>query len=73
MDGVLPVDLKRIEADSEKIITRFYRACIGWIRYKPLLIYITQREQYESKIAEMRSKLEKTLLMCAVILINQSL
>ncbi|NMB18642.1 MAG: hypothetical protein GX984_04215 [Erysipelothrix sp.] len=61
MDGVLPVDLKRIEANSEKVITRFYRACIGWIRYKPLLIYITQREQYEGKIAEMRSKLEKTL------------
>lgn len=57
MDGVLPTKLKYIEADSEKIITRFYRACIGWIRYKPLLMYITQRENYDSKIKEMREQL----------------
>lgn len=61
MDGVLPTKLKYIQADSEKIITRFYRACIGWIRYKPLLIYITQRENYEIKIEEMREKLQVTL------------
>lgn len=61
MDGVLPTKLKYIQADSEQIITRFYRACIGWIRYKPLLIYITQREHYEVKIEEMREKLLVTL------------
>lgn len=61
MDGVLPIKLKYIQADSEKIITRFYRACIGWIRYKPLLIYITQRENYEHKIKEMREQLTATL------------
>jgi hypothetical protein len=61
MYGVLPTKLKYIQADSEPIITRFYRACIGWIRYKPLLIYITQRESYESKIEEMRKQLFTTL------------
>nr|WP_312578259.1 hypothetical protein [Sedimentibacter sp.] len=61
MDGVLPTKLKYIQADSEKIVTRFYRACIGWIRYKPLLIYITQRENYETKIEEMRKQLKVTL------------
>ena len=29
MDGVLPIKLKYIRADSERIITRFYLACIG--------------------------------------------
>lgn len=61
MYGVLPTKLKYIEADSEQIITRFYNACIGWIRYKPLLLYITQREHYESKIEEMRERLLTTL------------
>lgn len=61
MDGVLPIKLKYIKADSEQIVTRFYRACIGWIRYKPLLLYITQREHYEEKIEEMRVKIDATL------------
>lgn len=61
MDGVLPIKLKYITADSKAITTRFYNACIGWIRYKPLLIYITQRDQYEEKIQEMREQLDKTL------------
>lgn len=61
MDGVLPVKLKYIKADSEAIINRFYKACIGWIRYKPLLLYITQRENYNIKIEEMRENLRITL------------
>ena len=61
MDGVLPIKLKYIQADSEKISDRFYHACIGWIRYKPLLIYITQRDQYEDKIKEMREQLAVTI------------
>jgi hypothetical protein len=61
MDGVLPISLKPVCADSEKIVTRFYKACIGWIRYKPLLLYITQRDAYEQKIQEMREKLNATI------------
>ncbi len=61
MDGVLPLRLKKIEADSQQIVTRFYHACIGWVRYKPLLLYITQREHYEERINEMRSKLAASL------------
>lgn len=59
--GVLPTRLKFIEADCEPIITRFYKACIGWIRYKPLLLYITQPESYLEKINEMRENLHATL------------
>ena len=61
MDGVLPTHLKYISADSEAIVTRFYQACIGWIRYKPLLIYITRREEYEEAINKMRENLKSTL------------
>lgn len=61
LEGVLPIRLKFIKADSEQITSRFYKACIGWIRYKPLLLYITQPEQYEAKIEEMRKKLYQVL------------
>lgn len=61
LEGVLPIRLKFIKADTEQITTRFYKACIGWIRYKPLLLYITQPDHYEEKIKEMREQLNETL------------
>ncbi|MDD2497227.1 MAG: hypothetical protein PHY90_03690 [Desulfitobacteriaceae bacterium] len=61
LEGVLPTRLKFVEADNEQITTRFYKACIGWIRYKPLLLYVTQPDTYEEKIEEMREKLKETL------------
>jgi len=61
MNGVLPIKLKNIPADSEAIVNRFYRACIGWVRYKPLLIYITQQDHYEEKIEEMREQIAASL------------
>ncbi len=61
LHGVLPVRLKFIKADTEKIIKRFYNACIGWIRYKPLLLYITERSSYEKKINEIEKRLEESL------------
>jgi hypothetical protein len=61
LEGVLPIKLKFIKADTDKISIRFYNACIGWVRYKPLLLYITHPEHYEEKIREMREKLSVTL------------
>jgi hypothetical protein len=61
LEGVLPMRLKFIKADSDIIINRFHRACLGWIRYKPLLLYITVPEIYKEKIEEMREQLTETL------------
>ncbi len=61
LEGVLPTRLKFIKAGTDQIITRFYKACIGWIRYKPLLLYITTPDSYEEKIEEMREQLNQTL------------
>ncbi len=61
LDGVLPIHLHRIEANSEAIVNRFLKACIGWVRYKPLLLKITAPDQYDEKIAQMRRSLEQTL------------
>ncbi|HWQ50329.1 MAG TPA: hypothetical protein VN369_00885 [Terriglobales bacterium] len=61
MDGVLPVHLRPITADDEAVVSRFYRACIGWVRYKPLLLYLTQPGLYDEKIRDMRDRLAETL------------
>ena len=61
LDGVLPTRLQPIKADSPHIVDRFYKACIGWIRYKPLLLYITRRDEYDARIEEMRALLAQTL------------
>lgn len=61
MNGVLPVKLKNIQADSEEIVDRFYHACIGWVRYKPLLLFITQQDEYVEKIEEMRKQIAASL------------
>ena len=53
--------MKYIKADSEQITNRFYQACIGWIRYKPLLLYITNQEHYEEKIKVMREQIASSL------------
>ncbi len=50
-----------VTADTEQTTARFYKACIGWIRYKPLLLYITQPDCYGGKIEDMRKKLKANL------------
>lgn len=61
LSGVLPTALKPIKADSKQIVKRFYNACIGWTRYKPLLLYITNPSEYEVKMREMETYLSDTL------------
>jgi hypothetical protein len=57
LDGVLPLQLKRIEPDNQIIVNRFYKACIGWVRYKPLYLYITKPERFEEETNSVRGKL----------------
>jgi len=61
LDGALPIHLKHITAESPKIVTRFVNACIGWVRYKPLLVYITQPEKYKEQTQSIRLALEKSI------------
>lgn len=61
MDGVLPTKFRYVKADSERIILRFYNACIGWIRYKPLYLYITQKNNYKKYISKIDNCLSLTL------------
>jgi hypothetical protein len=61
LTGVLPNKLEEMKADSGVNTKRFLKASIGWIRYKPLLVYITQRENYETEIMKMRENLAQVI------------
>lgn len=61
LSGVLPTELAPITAHSQAIVTRFLNACIGWVRYKPMLLYITDPKGYAAKVAQMRQTLNEVL------------
>lgn len=66
--GVLPGHFKSMNLSSAAIYKRFLKAAVGWIRYKPLLLYITRRESYEQEIAAMRRNLDAVIpKMCAFL------
>ena len=61
MDGQYPKVLRKINVREERVKSRFLRATMGWIKYKPLLLYIENKETYRQKIEEMTEKLEETV------------
>jgi hypothetical protein len=66
LNGVLPIELKPIENTSSIVLNRFVSATIGWIRYKPLLVYITDRDNFEATMETMEGNLKHTIpKMCA--------
>lgn len=73
LKGVLPTKLQRVESTkSHAVIDRFLKACKGWVRYKPLYTYITQREKYEDIMKNTREKLELTIpKICAFFNMNE--
>lgn len=46
LSGVLPDHLKAIDTATPFASKRFLQAAIGWIRYKPLLVFITRPQEY---------------------------
>ena len=61
MRGQYPKKLRRIKTDEEDIQSRFLKASKGWIRYKPLLMYIQDRENYKNNIKVTLEKLEESV------------
>ncbi len=59
MKNRFPAKLRKIESDEDNIEQRFLKASIGWIKYKPLLMYIENPETYRERIEKVQEKLEK--------------
>ena len=53
MEEKYPKNLKKIKSDDSSIELRFRRTTEGWAKYKPLLCYINNRENYEKTIRNM--------------------
>ncbi len=58
MKSEYPCKLDKISYNNEDIEKRFFKASIGWIKYKSLLIYITKNKEYK-QISEL---IERKLL-----------
>lgn len=61
MEKRYPKILRKINVREECVKSRFLKATMGWIKYKPLLMYIKNKEEYKEKIEEMIKKLEITV------------
>lgn len=61
MKGNYPKTLRKIRSTEDEIEQRFLKASRGWIKYKPLLMYIMDKEHYEEKIKEVYEKLKKSI------------
>ena len=61
MDKEYPKTLRKIKIKEDSIKNRFLKASIGWVKYKPLLLYIKDREDYDTKIHKMMGELERTV------------
>ena len=54
----MPKCLRKINIDEDSIEHRFLQASLGWIKYKPLLMYIKNKEEYKKNIVEVKEKLK---------------
>ncbi|SHH33614.1 hypothetical protein SAMN02745245_01119 [Anaerosphaera aminiphila DSM 21120] len=61
LKGALPIEFPHAIKSSNQMISRFRKALIGWIRYKPLFLFITQRDSYDEEISKIYSSLESIL------------
>lgn len=56
-----PKTLRKIKATDEEVEQRFLKASRGWMKYKPLLLYVTDNEHYKEKIKDNHIKLENSI------------
>ena len=57
MEGNYPKSLRQINVKEASIKERFFKASLGWIKYKPLLLYVKDKKSYKKEIANIKSKL----------------
>jgi hypothetical protein len=64
--GALPSTLRAVSSHNPEAASRFLKTCIGWIRYRPMLAYTTNKEGYEAEIAGIQERLAIAIpRMCA--------
>ena len=56
-----PSKFDDINLEDSNVGERFFNASIGWVKYKPLLIYITDRDNYRRVIENTQKELELSM------------
>lgn len=51
----------KVNLEDTSVEQRFYKACVGWMRYKPLYFYITERDNYRKIIDKAFEDLDKSV------------
>lgn len=59
LKGVLPPTLEAIQSGQVSVQERFLKASIGWVRYKPLLLYITNRPGFKYQAWRIQEELKR--------------
>lgn len=57
MKGQFPEELRLILHSEDAVEKRFYKACLGWIKYKPLLVYLLQKDNYRQMMDDVYEKI----------------
>lgn len=61
MKDKFPKVLRRIALDDNGIEQRFLKTTVGWTKYKPLLYYITEPDNYKKIISDTKKNLEESI------------
>lgn len=72
MSGKFPKRLRRIEPKDQNVALRFYKASVGWLKYKPLLLYIRNKKEYRNEINKIRENLKVSIPVMNNIFKDQS-
>lgn len=71
MQEKYPISLSAIQSGEKKIEERFYRASAGWLKYKPLLLYVQNSSTYREKINIVKQQLTYSLASFSTIFRHQ--
>src|SRR5699024_9413123 len=64
--------LRKIQPKDENIASRFYKASIGLLKYKPLLLYIKNKKNYNNEIDKIKENLNVSIPVMNKIFKEQS-
>lgn len=59
LEGKYPKKIEKTKSDDESVEQRFYKVARGWIKYRPLYLYATDKENYEKEIKKTIKNLKK--------------
>lgn len=68
-----PTELLKVKLEDERIEKRFFDVSMGWIKYKPLLLYIMNKQEYREKINQTYEQLEACIPKMSKIFVHHDM